>query len=174
MTVEERFIYNLKRAKKKVALSQICYPCSLPFAVVRQTDILLLQKLKKYELPKMPPSVHDSELLTLEQLLAFKKIGFKNKNYVPVRVRGVFGEVVQNMHLHWKFHETVQVCCDNFPKEKIKEMATMITRLGGGIIINIHKVKKITMFRGRNYRQPKKPDSHQYSYQKEGIIQGHI
>ncbi|KAK6928396.1 RNA-binding, CRM domain [Dillenia turbinata] len=135
MSDEERLIYNLRRAKKKVAL--------------------LLQKLKKYELPELPPPRHDPELLTSEQLQAYKKIGFRNKNYVPVGVRGVFGGVVQNMHLHWKFHETVQVCCDNFPKEKIKEMATMLARLSGGIVINIHNVKTIIMFRGRNYRQPK-------------------
>ncbi|KAL4193384.1 hypothetical protein AMTRI_Chr06g176620 [Amborella trichopoda] len=135
MSDEERLIYSLRRAKKKVAL--------------------LLQKLKKYELPELPAPRHDPELLTPEQLQAYKKIGFKNKNYVPVGVRGVFGGVVQNMHLHWKFHETVQVCCDNFPKEKIKEMATMLARLSGGIVINIHGVKTIIMFRGRNYRQPK-------------------
>ncbi|KAI4350626.1 hypothetical protein L6164_005067 [Bauhinia variegata] len=135
MTEEERLIYNLKRAKKKVAL--------------------LLQKLKKYELPELPPPRHDPELLTPEQLQAYKKVGFRNKNYVPVGVRGVFGGVVQNMHLHWKFHETVQVCCDNFPKEKIKEMATMLARLSGGIVVNMHNVKTIIMFRGRNYRQPK-------------------
>ncbi|WZY78918.1 hypothetical protein YC2023_025302 [Brassica napus] len=135
MTDEERLIYNLKRAKKKVAL--------------------LLQKLKKYDLPELPSPVHDPELFTPEQIQAFKKIGFKSKNYVPVGVRGVFGGVVQNMHMHWKFHETVQVCCDNFPKEKIKEMATMIARLSGGVVINIHNVKTIIMYRGRNYRQPK-------------------
>lgn len=135
MTENERRIYNLKRAKRKVAL--------------------LLQKLKKYELPDLPVPRHDPELFTLEQLQAFKKIGFRNKNYVPVGVRGVFGGVVQNMHMHWKFHETVQVCCDNFPKEKIKEMATMLARLSGGIVINIHNTKTIIMFRGRNYRQPK-------------------
>ncbi|CAA0820332.1 RNA-binding CRS1 / YhbY (CRM) domain protein [Striga hermonthica] len=135
MTDEERLIYNLRRAKKKVAL--------------------LLQKLKKYELPELPSPRHDPELFTPEQLQAYKKIGFKNKNYVPVGVRGVFGGVVQNMHLHWKFHETVQVCCDNFPKEKIKEMASMLTRLSGGIVVNIHNGKTIIMFRGRNYRQPK-------------------
>ncbi|XP_024975415.1 uncharacterized CRM domain-containing protein At3g25440, chloroplastic [Cynara cardunculus var. scolymus] len=135
MTDEERLIYNLKRAKKKVAL--------------------LLQKLKKYELPELPAPRHDPELLTPEQIQALKKIGFRNRNYVPVGVRGVFGGVVQNMHMHWKFHETVQVCCDNFPKEKIKEMATMLARLSGGIVVNIHNVKTIIMFRGRNYRQPK-------------------
>ncbi|KAE8661696.1 Detected protein of unknown function [Hibiscus syriacus] len=67
----------------------------------------LMTDEEKYELPELPPSVHDPELFTLEQLQAFKKIGFRNKNY-PVGVRGVFGGVVQNMHLHWKFHETVQ------------------------------------------------------------------
>ncbi|XP_025810148.1 uncharacterized protein LOC112888027 isoform X1 [Panicum hallii] len=135
MTEDEKLIYNLRRAKKKVAL--------------------LLQKLKKYELPELPSPRHDPELLTAEQLQAYKKIGFRNRNYVPVGVRGVFGGVVQNMHMHWKFHETVQVCCDNFPKEKIKEMAAMLTRLSGGIVINIHNTKTIIMFRGRNYRQPK-------------------
>ncbi|KAJ1261587.1 hypothetical protein BS78_09G041700 [Paspalum vaginatum] len=135
MTEDEKLIYNLRRAKKKVAL--------------------LLQKLKKYELPDLPAPRHDPELLTAEQLQAYKKIGFRNRNYVPVGVRGVFGGVVQNMHMHWKFHETVQVCCDNFPKEKIKEMAAMLTRLSGGIVINIHNTKTIIMFRGRNYRQPK-------------------
>lgn len=129
------FACLLMQAKKKVAL--------------------LLQKLKKYDLPELPSPVHDPELFTSEQIQAFKKIGFKNKNYVPVGVRGVFGGVVQNMHMHWKFHETVQVCCDNFPKEKIKEMASMIARLSGGVVINIHNVKTIIMFRGRNYRQPK-------------------
>ncbi|TVU17878.1 hypothetical protein EJB05_33938, partial [Eragrostis curvula] len=135
MTDDEKLIYQLRRAKKKVAL--------------------LLQKLKKYELPDLPTPRHDPELLTAEQLQAYKKIGFRNRNYVPVGVRGVFGGVVQNMHMHWKFHETVQVCCDNFPKEKIKEMAAMLTRLSGGIVINIHNTKTIIMFRGRNYRQPK-------------------
>ena len=126
---------NFLQAKKKVAL--------------------LLQKLKKYELPELPAPRHDPELLTQEQLQAYKKIGFRNRNYVPVGVRGVFGGVVQNMHLHWKFHETVQVCCDNYPKEKIKDMATMLVRLSGGIVVNIHNVNTIIMFRGRNYRQPK-------------------
>ncbi|KAL3647140.1 hypothetical protein CASFOL_008108 [Castilleja foliolosa] len=86
MTDEERLIYNLRRAKKKIAL--------------------LLQKMKKYELPELPPSRHDPELFTLEQLQAYKKIGFRNKNYVHVGVRGVFGGVVQNMHLHWKRYDS--------------------------------------------------------------------
>lgn len=131
------------------------YYTLVTFFQAKKKVALLLQKLKKYELPDLPAPRHDPELLTAEQLQAYKKIGFRNRNYVPVGVRGVFGGVVQNMHMHWKFHETVQVCCDNFPKEKIKEMAAMLTRLSGGIVINIHNTKTIIMFRGRNYRQPK-------------------
>ncbi|KAK9221492.1 hypothetical protein WN944_009918 [Citrus x changshan-huyou] len=154
MTDEERLIYNLKRSQLFFAYI-VLLGNAVVYKLAKKKVALLLQKLKKYELPELPPSVHDPELFTPEQLQAYKKIGFRNKNYVPVGVRGVFGGVVQNMHLHWKFHETVQVCCDNFPKEKIKEMATMIARLSGGIVINIHNVKTIIMFRGRNYRQPK-------------------
>ncbi|XP_068648464.1 CRM-domain containing factor CFM9, mitochondrial-like isoform X2 [Aristolochia californica] len=135
MTDEERFLYSLRRAKKKVAL--------------------LLQKLKKYELPELPPPRHDPELLTSEQLQAYKKIGFRNRNYCELGVRGVFGGVILNIHMHWKFHETVQVFCDNCPKEKIKEVAAMLARLSGGLVVNIHNVKTIIMFRGRNYRTPK-------------------
>ncbi|KAF3793640.1 putative CRM domain-containing protein [Nymphaea thermarum] len=140
-----------------IFITEIClvFPLNCAIVQAKKKVALLLQKLKKYELPELPPPRHDPELLTPEQLQAYKKIGFRNRNYVPVGVRGVFGGVVQNMHLHWKFHETVQVCCDNFPKEKIKEMATMLARLSGGIVVNVHDVKTIIMFRGRNYRQPK-------------------
>ncbi|KAK2975262.1 hypothetical protein RJ640_028014, partial [Escallonia rubra] len=150
MTDEERLIYNLRRADVPDVYHKV-----VDVAAAKKKVALLLQKLKKYELPELPTPRHDPELFTPEQLQAYKKIGFRNKNYVPVGVRGVFGGVVQNMHLHWKFHETVQVCCDNFPKEKIKEMATMLARLSGGIVVNVHNVKTIIMFRGRNYRQPK-------------------
>ncbi|XP_068652648.1 CRM-domain containing factor CFM9, mitochondrial-like isoform X2 [Aristolochia californica] len=135
MTDEERLLYSLRRAKKKIAL--------------------LLQKLKKYELPELPSPRHDPELLTSEQLQAYKKIGFRNRNYCELGVRGVFGGVILNMHMHWKYHETVQVFCDNSPKEKIKEVAAMLARLSGGIVVNIHNVKTVIMFRGRNYRTPK-------------------
>nr|GEX62402.1 uncharacterized CRM domain-containing protein At3g25440, chloroplastic [Tanacetum cinerariifolium] len=65
--------------------------------------------------------------LTPKQVRALKKIGW-NRNYLPDGVCGSFDGVVQNMHMHEKYHETVQVCCDNFPKEKIKEIATMLAR----------------------------------------------
>ena len=69
---------------------------------------------REYELPDLLAPLHDPELLTAKQPQAYKKIGFRNRNYAPVGVRGVF----ENMRMHQKFHEKVQICCDNFQKEK--------------------------------------------------------
>ena len=48
------------------------------------------------------------------------------------------------MRMHQKFYEKVQICCDNFQKEKNKEMAAMLTRFRGSIVVNVHNSKKIT------------------------------
>uniref|UniRef100_A0A1J3CF93 Putative CRM domain-containing protein, chloroplastic n=1 Tax=Noccaea caerulescens TaxID=107243 RepID=A0A1J3CF93_NOCCA len=55
-------------------------------SLAKKKVALLLQKLKKCNLPELPSPVHDPELFTPEQIQAVKKIGFKNKNYVPVGV----------------------------------------------------------------------------------------
>lgn len=113
------------------------------------------QQLKKYELPPLPEPDPDPEILTPEQLYALKKLGYKNKNYVPVGRRGIYGGTIQNMHMHWKKHETVRIDCDNFPKEKMKEMGETLERLSGGTVIDIHQATTIIMWRGRNYKRPK-------------------
>lgn len=113
------------------------------------------EQLKKYELPPLPEPDPDPEILTPEQLHALKKLGYKNKNYVPVGRRGIYGGTIQNMHMHWKKHETVRIDCDNFPKEKIKDMGEQLERLSGGTVIDIHQGTTIIMWRGRNYKRPK-------------------
>ena len=114
-----------------------------------------MQRLKKYELEDDPEPVHDPELITPEQLQALKKIGYKNRNYAPIGRRGVYGGVVQNMHMHWKFHETVQVDCHIFKREDMRTIAKQLAVLSGGIVIDIHQKTNIIMYRGRNYKQPK-------------------
>ncbi|KAG6502777.1 hypothetical protein ZIOFF_035065 [Zingiber officinale] len=79
MTEEERLLYNLRRAKKKVGL--------------------LLQKLKKYELPELPPPRHDPELLTLEQLQAYKKI---DKFYFKALFKARFEQALESQKLNIK------------------------------------------------------------------------
>lgn len=135
LSPEERLLWRLRKSNRKKAV--------------------LLQRLKKYELEEDPEAVHDPELITPEQLQALKKIGYKNRNYVPVGRRGVYGGVVQNMHMHWKFHETVQVDCHIFKREDIRTIARQLAILSGGIVIDIHQSTTIIMYRGKNYRQPK-------------------
>jgi RNA-binding protein YhbY len=136
MSPEETLEYRIAKQKKKVMLHEE-------------------QLKKKYQLPEFPEHDPDPESLTPEQLYTLKKLGYKNKNYVPVGRRGIYGGTIQNMHMHWKKHETVRLCCDNFPKEKIKAMGEQLERLSGGIVIDIHQAKTIIMWRGRNYKRPK-------------------
>ncbi|KAJ7570611.1 hypothetical protein O6H91_01G128100 [Diphasiastrum complanatum] len=135
MSDEAKMVWRLQKTNRKIAI--------------------LYQKLKKYELPEDEVSQHDPEIITQEQLQALKKIGYKNKNYVPVGRRGIYGGTIQNMHMHWKKHETVQVDCHMFPKERIKSMAQELARLSGGIVIDIHQATTVILYRGKNYRQPK-------------------
>eukprot|EP00249_Psilotum_nudum_P009512 c21983_g1_i1 orf=442-2289(-) len=121
----------------------------------RRKEAFLVQRLRKYELPEDPQPLHDPEIITSEQLQSLKKIGYKNTNYVQVGRRGVYGGVVQNMHLHWKKHETVQIDCGSYKAADIREMAAELARLSGGIAIDIHQGNIIIMYRGRNYNQPK-------------------
>ncbi|KAH7447899.1 hypothetical protein KP509_01G126500 [Ceratopteris richardii] len=60
------------------------------------------------------------------------------------------------MHMHWKFHETVQVDCHIYKHEDVKAVARKLALLSGGIVIDIHQATNIIMYRGRNYKQPKK------------------
>ena len=113
------------------------------------------QQLQKYALPEFPEPDPDPEILTPEQLYALKKLGYKNKNYVPVGRRGIYGGTIQNMHMHWKKHETVRIDCNNFAKEKLQGMGEQLERLSGGTVIDIHQAKTIIMWRGRNYKRPK-------------------
>jgi len=114
----------------------------------------LIEKLRKYEVPRTPEPVHDPEILTEEEKFYLKRTGEK-KNYVPVGRRGVFGGVVLNMHLHWKKHETVNVVCKPCRPGQVYEYAEELTRLSKGTVIDIKPSNTIIFYRGKNYVQPK-------------------
>ncbi|KAL2641884.1 hypothetical protein R1flu_009471 [Riccia fluitans] len=135
MTPEELLEFRIQRGKKKIELLD-----------------LQIAKFPEQELPPVDP---DIEVLTPEQMHYLKKIGYKNKNYVPVGRRGVYGGTIQNIHLHWKKHETVQVEIAGFSKDEIKVMAEQLARLSGGLVIDIHQGNIVILYRGRNYKQPK-------------------
>lgn len=121
----------------------------------KRKEAWLIEKLLKYEIEKGPARTNDPEPLTAEERFYLKRIGQKHKNYVPVGVRGIFGGVILNMHLHWKTHETVKVICKPCKPGQVDHYADEIARLSGGIVIDIMKDNTIIFYRGKNYVRPK-------------------
>ncbi|KAH9603227.1 hypothetical protein KSS87_004838 [Heliosperma pusillum] len=134
MTTEEKILYKLNKARNKEAK--------------------LLEDLKKLEPKEWSETTHDPEVLTPEEHFYFLKMGLKCKNYVPIGRRGIYQGVILNMHLHWKKHQTLQVIVKTFTPEEVKEIATELARLTGGIVLDIHEEDTIIMYRGKNYAQP--------------------
>ncbi|XP_045808796.1 uncharacterized CRM domain-containing protein At3g25440, chloroplastic [Trifolium pratense] len=134
MTTEETILYKLLKARKK--------------------EERLCEALKKIEPTESSEITHDPEILTPEEHFFFLKMGLKSKNYVPVGRRGIYQGVILNMHLHWKKHQTLQVVVKTFPPDEVREIATELARLTGGIVLDIHEEDTIIMYRGKNYSQP--------------------
>ncbi|KAL7114645.1 hypothetical protein ACP275_04G134000 [Erythranthe tilingii] len=131
---EERIKYKLENARMKEAL--------------------LIERLKKYEVPKAQGPVIEPQVLTGEERFYMKKMAQKRSNYVPVGRRGIFGGVILNMHMHWKKHETVEVICKPCKPGQVQEYASEIARLSGGTPIHIIGDDTIIFYRGKDYVQP--------------------
>ncbi|CAD6263311.1 unnamed protein product [Miscanthus lutarioriparius] len=146
--------YRLK-AKKKMKSPNPEVRIRYKLEKAKRKEEWLIEKLRKYEVPRTPEPVHDPEILTEEEKFYLKRTGEKKKNYVPVGRRGVFGGVVLNMHLHWKNHETVKVVCKPCRPGQVYEYAEELTRLSKGTVIDIKPNNTIIFYRGKNYVQPK-------------------
>ncbi|GMH29714.1 hypothetical protein Nepgr_031557 [Nepenthes gracilis] len=131
---EERIKYKIEKAKIKEAL--------------------LVDRLKRYEVPKLQGPIVKPHELTGEERFYLKKMAQKGSNYVPVGRRGIFGGVILNMHMHWKKHETVKVFCKPCKSGQVQEYAQEIARLSGGIPIQIIGDDTIIFYRGKDYVQP--------------------
>ncbi|ESQ56426.1 hypothetical protein EUTSA_v10025736mg [Eutrema salsugineum] len=124
-------------------------------AKAKRKEEWLIEKLRKYDVPKSPAEPYDPETLTEEEQHYLKRTGEKRKNFVLVGRRGVFGGVVLNMHLHWKKHETVKVICKPCNKPgQIHEYAEELARLSKGIVIDVKPHNTIILYRGKNYVRP--------------------
>ncbi|XP_057996724.1 uncharacterized CRM domain-containing protein At3g25440, chloroplastic isoform X2 [Hevea brasiliensis] len=150
---ELRF-YRLK-AKKKMNSPNPEVRIRYKLDKAKRKEAWLIEKLRKFEVPKMPAETYDPEILTEEEKHYLKRTGEKKKNFILVGRRGVFGGVVLNMHLHWKKHETVKVICKPCKPGQIHEYAEELTRLSKGIVIDIKPNNTIIFYRGKNYVQPK-------------------
>ncbi|KAG8369516.1 hypothetical protein BUALT_Bualt14G0021700 [Buddleja alternifolia] len=120
----------------------------------RIKEALLIERLKRYEVPKAQGPTVEPHVLTGEERFYMKKMAQKGSNYVPVGRRGIFGGVILNMHLHWKKHETVKVFCKPCKPGQVQDYANEIARLSGGIPIQIIGDDTIIFYRGKNYVQP--------------------
>ncbi|KAL5560017.1 hypothetical protein UlMin_036228 [Ulmus minor] len=115
----------------------------------------LIEKLRKFEVPKTLAEAYDPEIVTEEEKHYLKHTSEKKKNYVPVGRRGVFGGFVLNMHLHWKKHETVKVICRPCkPGIQVHEYAKELAQLSKGVVIDIKVDNTIIFYRVKNYLQP--------------------
>ncbi|MQM00294.1 hypothetical protein Taro_033026 [Colocasia esculenta] len=150
---ELRF-YRLK-AKKKMKSPNPEVRIRYKLEKAKRKEEWLIEKLKKYDMPKSPELASDPEILTEEEQFYLKRTGEKKKNYVTVGRRGVFGGVVLNMHLHWKKHETVKVVCKPCRPGQVHEYAEELSRLSKGIVIDVKPNNTILFYRGKNYVQPK-------------------
>uniref|UniRef100_A0A2P2K3K2 Putative CRM domain-containing protein At3g25440ic n=1 Tax=Rhizophora mucronata TaxID=61149 RepID=A0A2P2K3K2_RHIMU len=120
----------------------------------RMKEALLIEKLKRYEVPKVQgPEVKPHDL-TGEERFYLKKMAQRRSNYVPVGRRGIFGGVILNMHMHWKKHETVKVIFKPCKPAQIHEYAQEIARLSGGCPVQILGDDTVIFYRGKDYVQP--------------------
>ncbi|KAM1797760.1 hypothetical protein ACFX12_031906 [Malus domestica] len=121
----------------------------------RIKEALLIERLKRYEIPKVQGPEVQPDDLTGEERFYMKKMAQKKSNYAPIGKRGIFGGVILNMHMHWKKHETVKVICKPCKPGQVHEYAQEIARLSGGIPIQIVGDDTIVFYRGKNYVMPK-------------------
>lgn len=143
---------NVKGKKKKFANAEERIKYKLEKAKIKEA--LLIERLKRYEVPKVQGPVVEPVNLTGEERFYMKKMAQKKSNYVPIGRRGIFGGVILNMYMHWKKHETVKVICNSSKPGQVHDYAQEIARLSGGIPIQIIGNDTIIFYRGRNYVQP--------------------
>ncbi|CAL0303339.1 unnamed protein product [Lupinus luteus] len=152
---EERIKYKLQKLYWSDILSSSSFFGALfigDFARIKEA--LLIERLKRYEVPELQGPVVKPDGLTGEERHYLKKMAQKSSNYLQVGRRGLFGGVILNMHMHWKKHETVKVICKPRKPGQVHEYTQELARLSGGIPIHIFGNDTIIFYRGKNYMQP--------------------
>ncbi|KAK7312402.1 hypothetical protein VNO77_36228 [Canavalia gladiata] len=145
---------GVKGKKKKQRFANAEERIKYKIENARIKEALLIERLKRYEVPKLQGPVGKPDGLTGEERFYLKKMAQKRSNYLQVGRRGLFGGVILNMHMHWKKHETVKVICKPCKPGQVHEYAKELARLSGGIPIQVIGNDTIIFYRGKNYEQP--------------------
>ncbi|KAL0660019.1 hypothetical protein Bca4012_080604 [Brassica carinata] len=137
-------------------------------ALIRDLDLRLLyakQKLKKTEkaLAKVQKDLDpsdlptDSEIITEEERLLFRRIGLSMDPFLLVGRREVFDGTIENMHLHWKHRELVKIIVRGKSLPQVKHIAISLEAESGGVLVSVDNTLKgyaIILYRGKNYQMP--------------------
>ncbi|ESW03938.1 hypothetical protein PHAVU_011G053900 [Phaseolus vulgaris] len=145
---------GVKGKKKKQRFESADERIKYKIENARVKEALLIERLKRYEVPKLQGPVVKPDSLTGEERFYLKKMAQKRSNYLQIGRRGLFGGVVLNMHMHWKKHETVKVICKPCKPGQIHEYVQELTRKSGGIPLQIIGDDTAIFYRGKNYEQP--------------------
>jgi RNA-binding protein YhbY len=117
-----------------------------------ERDLAKVQKdLDPSELPT------DSEIITEEERLLYRKIGLSMDPFLLLGRREVYDGTIENMHLHWKHRELVKVIVRGKSLPQVKHIAISLEAESGGVLVSVDKTMKgyaIILYRGKNYQMP--------------------
>ncbi|KAL6843224.1 hypothetical protein ACP4OV_026937 [Aristida adscensionis] len=114
----------------------------------------------------------DTELLTEEEKMIFRKIGLKMDEHVLLGRRGIFDGVMEEIHQHWKYKEVVKVITKQNQASQITYTAKLLEVETGGVLIAIEKLTTshaIILYRGKNYQRPTKASSRNLLTKREAL-----
>ncbi|EFH45674.1 hypothetical protein ARALYDRAFT_328739 [Arabidopsis lyrata subsp. lyrata] len=137
-------------------------------ALIRDLELRLLygkQKLRRAErdLAKVQKDLDpselptDSETITEEERLLYRKIGLSMDPFLLLGRREVYDGTIENMHLHWKHRELVKVIVRGKSLPQVKHIAISLEAESGGVLVSVDKTMKgysIILYRGKNYQMP--------------------
>ncbi|KAG7545692.1 RNA-binding CRM domain [Arabidopsis suecica] len=137
-------------------------------ALIRDLELRLLygkQKLRRAErdLAKVQKDLDpselptDSEIITEEERLLYRKIGLSMDPFLLLGRREVYDGTIENMHLHWKHRELVKVIVRGKSLPQVKHISISLEAESGGVLVSVDKTMKgyaIILYRGKNYQMP--------------------
>ncbi|XP_061344994.1 CRM-domain containing factor CFM3, chloroplastic/mitochondrial-like [Gastrolobium bilobum] len=115
----------------------------------------LLAKLQASMVPTGPD--YDQETITDEERARLHAVALGMKAYLLLGIRGVFGGVIENMHLHWRHRELVKLITKQKNLAFVEDTARFLEFESGGILVAIDRIPKgfsLIYYRGKNYRRP--------------------